>query len=150
VAQLEKLNVVSTQIAQALAAEGLYPREAAAMVKTWQDSWFQEDGVRVLYVLPRAWTDRTLPLTLNPKPSQLVRVMVGRAEVLTPELKNRLSDALVRAEHGDSEARAQAVAEFKNLGRFAPPALQLATAGAGPKVNQTARALLQTAAANAN
>jgi hypothetical protein len=100
--------------------------------------------------LPRAWTDRTLPLTLNPKPSQLVRVMVGRAEVLTPELKNRLSEALVRAEHGDSEARAQAVAELKNLGRFAPPALELATAGAGPKVNQAAWALLQTALPTAN
>ena len=57
------------------------------MVNTWKDSWFAEDGVRVLYVLPRAWTDRTLPLKLDPAPRELVRVMVGRAEVLAPALE---------------------------------------------------------------
>jgi hypothetical protein len=25
-----------------LTAEGLYPREAKAMVETWRDSWFEE------------------------------------------------------------------------------------------------------------
>src|SRR5262249_19136084 len=71
------------QIAESLVKSGLYPREAQAMVNTWKDSWFAEDGLRVLYLLPRAWTDRTLPLTLQPIPSEVVRVMVGRAEVLT-------------------------------------------------------------------
>ena len=38
------------------------------MVKTWKDSWFAEDGVRILYVLPQSWTERTLPMLLNPTP----------------------------------------------------------------------------------
>src|SRR5205823_11569620 len=83
--QLEKLSSrLGKDMAKALASQGLYQPEAAAMVNTWKDSWFAEDGLRVLYVLPREWTDRTLPLTIAPAPRDLVRVMVGRAEVLTP------------------------------------------------------------------
>jgi hypothetical protein len=110
-------------MAAALVSEGLYEREAQAMVKTWRDSWFEEDGLRVLYTLPREWTDRTLPLTLAPKPRELVRVMVGRAEVFTPATEKKLSDALAMAQKGDSEARAIVMSECKKLGRFAEPAL---------------------------
>jgi hypothetical protein len=111
-------------MAAALVSEGLYEREAQAMVNTWRDSWFEEDGLRVLYTLPREWTDRTLPITLDPKPHQLVRVMVGRAEVFTPATEKKLSDALAMAQKGDSEARAIVMAECKKLGRFAEPALR--------------------------
>jgi hypothetical protein len=111
-------------MATALVSEGLYEREAQAMVNTWRDSWFEEDGLRVLYTLPREWTDRTLPLTLDPKPRELVRVMVGHAEVFTPATEQKLSDALAMAQKGDSEARAIVMAECKKLGRFAEPALR--------------------------
>jgi hypothetical protein len=111
-------------IAAGLVKEGLYQREADAMVNTWRDSWFEEDGLRVLYTLPREWTDRTLPLALNPKPRELVRVMVGRAEVFTPTTEKKLSDALAMAQKGDTEARAIVMSECKKLGRFAEPALR--------------------------
>ena len=45
-----------------LIEKGLYPREAAAMVETWRDSWF-EDGARLFYLLPQYATDALLPLT---------------------------------------------------------------------------------------
>ncbi len=48
-----------------LARHGLYPKEAEAMVKTWEDSWFEE-GFRVFYVLPRQQTDAILPLEITP------------------------------------------------------------------------------------
>jgi hypothetical protein len=134
------------QMAESLVSVGLYPREATAMVNTWKDSWFAEDGLRVLYVLPRAWTDRTLPMTLNPKPSELVRVMVGRAEVLTPVLEQRLSAELAKANGGDAQARELVVNEFKKLGRFAQPAMSLALQGANPQMSQTAWTLFQAAA----
>ena len=140
---------VSRQLGQcmteALVKAGLYRREAAAMVKTWEDSWFQEEGVRVLYVLPRAWTDRTLPIALDPPPRELVRVMVGRAEVITPAVQQRLAGALTKASQGDAGARLEAVADFRKLGRFGEPAWRLATKGASPEVSQTGWTLLQAA-----
>lgn len=113
------------QVKRSLVHEGLFEREAAAMVNTWKDSWFKENGVRVLYILPREWTDQTLPLTLDPKPAALVRTMVGRAEVITPSAEKDLADILQKAQGGDPTAHREAVTEFKKLGRFAEPALNL-------------------------
>lgn len=110
----------------ALISEGLFPDEAKAMVNTWKDSWFTEEGVRVFYILPRPWTDDILPLTLSPQPEELTRVMVGRAEIITPEVQATLSRLLVKAREGDANAHLQAEAELKKLGRFAEAAAELA------------------------
>ena len=115
-------TALSKSMSQALVKEGLYSREAAAMVNTWKSSWFTEDGTRVLYVLPRAWTDRTLPMTLNPSPRELTRVMVGRAEIMTPVLERNLAQQLDRARGGDPAAVAQLRQTAKSLGRFSEPA----------------------------
>lgn len=64
-----------------LVAEGLYEREAQAMLDTWRDVW-SEEGLRVLYIVPARLTDEVLPLSITPSPSSVVRVLVGRAEVL--------------------------------------------------------------------
>jgi hypothetical protein len=122
------LSTLRTDIArhlqQALVNEGLYEREASAMVKTWDDSWFAEQGLRVLYVLPGAWTDRTLPLTLEPKPREVVRVMVGRAELITPAMEWDLMKQVVRFTDKDENIRSRAVEDARNLGlgRFLEPA----------------------------
>jgi hypothetical protein len=117
---------IGAQMEAALMAEGLFAPEARAMVQTWRDSWFTEEGTRVLYLLPRSWTDGILPMTLDPRPEELVRVMVGRAEVITPAVSAQLLDNLTRAQAGDAEARKQAGQTVQKLGRFAWPALTLA------------------------
>jgi hypothetical protein len=68
----------------ALLGAGLYEKEARAMLATWNDAWF-EPGLRVFSVLDTADTDAVLPLTLDPKPTELKRVLIGRIEVLSPE-----------------------------------------------------------------
>jgi hypothetical protein len=143
--QIQSLNELSTnissQMASALAATGLYPREAAAMVKTWSDSWFTEQGVRVLYMLPRAWTDRTLPMTLNPAPKEVIRTMVGRAEVMSPGVERDLAAQLEKIRRGDAEATTEARRILKGLGRFAEPALNRVLKTANPKPEERNRLL---------
>jgi hypothetical protein len=107
---------------QALIAEGLYPREAAAMVETWRDSWFTEQGLRILYILPRTWTDTTLPLSIKPAPEQMVRVMVGRAEVITPTVEWQLMKQIVKFSEGDQGAVSQV--NQLGIGRFADAAVR--------------------------
>jgi hypothetical protein len=144
---LETMSLqLGDRMAQALVQAGLYQREAKAMVRTWTDSWFQENGVRVLYLLPRSWTDSILPLRLDPSPRELVRVMVGRTEVIPAAVQQNLANALTKASKGDLQARDAAVAEFRKLGRFGEPALRLATKDAKAEVNQLAWTLLQAAA----
>ncbi len=119
-------ETLAAQLRAALVRAGLYPAEAAAMVKTWDDSWLGESGVRVLYVLPRAWTDAILPLTLTPAPRETVRVMVGRAEVITPPMERALAIAVEHFRSPDEAARTKSVAEVRaiGLGRFLEAALR--------------------------
>ncbi len=137
---------IARQMRDALVREGLYEREAGAMVATWDDSWFAEQGVRVLYVLPSAWADRTLPLTLDPKPRELVRVMVGRAELITPTMEWDLMKQVVRFTERDGQLRARTVAETRNLGlgRFLEPAARLLMAKMpNPQFSQASWELIQ-------
>jgi hypothetical protein len=105
---------------QALVEEGLYASEAAAMVKTWEDSWFDEPGLRVLYVLPTAFTEKVLPLSLEPAPKEIARVMVGRAEVLTVQMEQALAAEFERYKEDKPGDRTAAVANVRalGLGRF--------------------------------
>lgn len=128
--ELQSVPKVQAELGAAMAREltraGLFPAEARAMVKTWDHAWFTEEGVRVLYLLPRPWTDEILPLTLNPKPRELVRVMVGRAEIIPPATVKELAPVIARSNSGDAAAREQITAFVHKYGRFAGPALQLA------------------------
>ena len=63
------------------------------MVATWRDSWFEE-GTRLFYLLPQASVDATLPLSINPAPSRVVRAFVGRLELATPEILSDIERAL--------------------------------------------------------
>jgi len=115
------------QMAAALVRAGLYEKEARAMVHTWQSSWFSEPGTRLFYLLPRRLTDEVLPLAVRPAPDEMVRVMVGRMEVLTPETVDGLL-AVIR-QHGDctTDDVAPLKHQLARLGRFAEPALNYIT-----------------------
>jgi hypothetical protein len=76
-----------------LVGHGLYPREAAAMVETWRDSWFEE-GTRLFYIVPPAAVDQILPLRVTPAPERVARVFVGRLEVFTPATLNDVERAI--------------------------------------------------------
>lgn len=78
--EAQSLEVFKTEIETLLVANGLYEKEAKAMVKTWNDVWTAE-GLRVFYLIPRETTDKILPLKITPAPVELVRVMVGRVEI---------------------------------------------------------------------
>jgi hypothetical protein len=104
-----------------LTAQGLFEKEARAMVKTWSSAWFGEEGTRVLYLLPRAFTDKLLPLKVEPKPAALVRVLVGRHDVLTPERERQIDSwvaELSRAGDDEKPPRKTAVNEMRKLGRY--------------------------------
>jgi len=63
------------------------------MVETWKDSWFEE-GSRLIYIVPSGFIDKVLPLTIDPVPGQIVRVFVGRLEIVTPATAMAVRTAL--------------------------------------------------------
>ena len=78
----DRLQELRGAMRDALVANGLFPDEAAAMLKTWELSYFESPGRRLFYVTPRAWTDGVLPLEIDG--ATITRVMVGRIELVTP------------------------------------------------------------------
>jgi hypothetical protein len=106
------LPTLRTELETALIAQGLFPKEAQAMVETWRDSWFEE-GTRLIYIVPSRAADAFLPLQIDPAPSQTARVFVGRIELITPETKRSVVDAIAR---GDWPA-------IERYGRFVDPTL---------------------------
>jgi len=96
-----------------LVDQGLYPDEAHAMVETWRDSWFEE-GSRLIYIVPRRFIDNVLPITINPAPGQIVRVFVGRLEIVTPATAQAIETAVA----SDDEVT------LNKFGRFLEPILQ--------------------------
>jgi hypothetical protein len=112
-------------LAKELTAAGLYEKEARAMVKTWDHAWFGEEGTRLLYLVPRAKTDEVLPIQINPKPAELVRVLVGRHDFLTPEEEATADQQLKRLNAAEAEAQAAREA-LARLGRFSNEARNLA------------------------
>src|SRR5258708_1796798 len=115
------IDLLISELKQTLVASGLFEKEAAAMIKTWRTSWFEE-GVRVFYLLPGATTDAVLPIDIDPKPAQLTRVLVGRAEVITPELEKSVQRQVSML--NDPKAGAEAILAIRKYGRFSEPILK--------------------------
>ncbi|HYJ46458.1 MAG TPA: hypothetical protein VEV81_07575, partial [Pyrinomonadaceae bacterium] len=106
-----------------LVSAGLYEKEALAMIKTWRNDWFGE-GTRVFYILPRPTTDSVLPITIDPRPQELVRVLVGRAEVITPEMEKGVAQKIGLLSDPSPGVRETAMREIRKYGRFSEPILK--------------------------
>jgi len=144
-AESVELSKVGDAITGALISEGLYEKEAKAMVKTWSSSWLGEEGIRVLYIVSRPVTDSLLPLRMSPPPQEVVRVLVGRIDVLTPEQEMQIQSMLASAVQPKLEPLAPDDAKLlRSLGRFRTAAIERAAKlrGSG-KAHEESQALDQ-------
>jgi hypothetical protein len=119
------LSQLRHEMEATLVAQGLFPKEAQAMLETWRDSWF-EDGARLIYILPSHAVDTILPLQIEPAPSETVRVFVGRIELVTPETESSVESAIAK---GDWSA-------INRYSRFLDPILRRIYSGNLSKVSE--------------
>ncbi len=118
----------------ALDRAGLFHDESVSMVNTWKRQWFKTPGIRVLYLAPQTWTDGLIPLTFDPMPDSVKRIMMIRTEVLTPSLE--AADAPhAMGWNGDVTAQKAAAGYFMSLGRFGEPRMRRALAKIGGSKN---------------
>jgi len=139
---------VKCRVADALVAAGLYVKEAQAMVNTWEKSYFRTQGLRVIYTLPRSMVDGIIPIQVKPAPDSLVRVMVGRVEVLTPTQERRIEQLVTDLGAGEFATREAAAAGLARLGRISEPCLhRVFEMTRDPEVRARAQVLLGKIAA---
>jgi hypothetical protein len=92
---------------RALVNEGLFDDEADALLNTWELSYFKSAGLRLFFIVPRAWTDHYLPLHVS-IPAEVQRVMMGRIELVTPT-QRKLLQQIAAGPAPDMESFRQAV-----------------------------------------
>lgn len=101
-----------------LVEEGLFADEAAALLSTWELSYFKSPGLRLFFMVPRAWTDAVLPLDLS-VPADVTRVMIGRIELVTPEQRSLLGRLAALPPSGsDPRVGEEQSGIVRKLGRF--------------------------------
>ncbi|QEH37230.1 hypothetical protein OJF2_58170 [Aquisphaera giovannonii] len=120
----EFTKAIADHLAARLAAAGLYEKEARAMVNTWTASYFKTEGIRALFVLPQTWTDAFIPMGITPRPEKLVRVMVGRLELLSKERERRAEVAVEGLTSPDATTREDAYRFLRDQGRYAEPIIR--------------------------
>lgn len=144
----EGVPQVKQAVAEALIRAGLFPKEAWAMVNSWEKGYFRTDGIRVLYVLPRESVDALIPIEIKPAPEKLIRVMVGRTEVLTPALENQIEQWIIELGSTEFPVREAASIALARLGRLGEPALRrVAAITKDAEVRARADQLIRKAAA---
>ena len=140
------IQELDQKIVEALIAEGLYEKEARAMVKTWKSSWYNEPGYRVFFLVPQVITDSILPLTIEPQPQETLRVLVARMEFMTPEDEKHLLTLMRDSAVASDPGRENLLQDLKLRGRLAEPAiLHVAKLSGDPAVQaeaETVRGLL--------
>jgi hypothetical protein len=122
-ASTQTVDSLEPDLEAILVSQGLYEKEARAMIKTWRDSWFEE-GLRVFYIVPRKVTDSILPIAIEPSPSELTRVLVGRVEIITPEMESDIRHQATELESSSIDVRTAAAEITRKHGRFAEPVLK--------------------------
>lgn len=128
----------------------LFEKEADAMIATWTRSWFRTEGTRVFYVVPTPMVESILPLRMRPVPHDLVRVLVGRLEYITPEVEHEVAAAL--RDHASDDARLvlKAKQRLDRLGRFLEPHVRsvLRKKNVHPETASEGRRMLKTLESN--
>jgi hypothetical protein len=87
---LARLNALRSEMHDGLVGDGLYADEADALLNTWDASYFRSAGLRLFFLVPRAWTDYILPLKTSID-AEIKRAMVGRLELITPRQRDCLA-----------------------------------------------------------
>jgi hypothetical protein len=127
---------LGASLRQALVAAGLFGDEAGALLSTWDLSYFKSAGMRLFFLVPRAWTDFYLPLEVSAD-SQITRVMVGRIELVTPEERRGLDeigqmsaqDVTAEADRMRASLRAAETADQRRFQEVLAGKLQMRAAG---------------------
>jgi hypothetical protein len=154
-ALLEKLGAEDALLALCRAqwtGFGMTEAEAKATVATWRSDLLETIGVLVVSRMPREVYNRMFPLSVDPRPKELVRVGMVFDALAGQPLRARWLPGLPRTldrlgrQLGDEsyETRIAARRRLERIGELAKPFLERWAKSDDPEVAVTARRLLET------
>ena len=127
-----------------LEAKGLFPKEAAGMVKIWKKSMFEKIGQRAMYMMEKADIDKMLPLRIHPKPTKEVRVMLIRFECLSLSVKSMIKNYIKQLGAKSYKDRKMAKEKLIEAGRVGEAVIRTALSEAkDPEVKMSLKEVLK-------
>lgn len=99
---------------------GLFKDEAESLVDLWKKELFETPGVNLFFRLPQGEYDARLPLTISPKPAEVVRVGLVYQAHLEPDFARTILDLVKQL---DSPRFTDRDLAFKKLRQIGPAAL---------------------------
>jgi hypothetical protein len=120
------------RLRQVLLGKGLFEAEADSLLKIWHKGFFENDGLTVLSLLPRAEYDRLLPLEITPTPvDRPVRVGVVLQPHFEygPKVAARAAELIKQLDSDDFDRREAASRELEAMGPWGLRAVQTALQG---------------------
>lgn len=119
----EKLEGWPARAAETLTKQltdaGLNADEAGSLVELSKKELFETEGTTLFYRMPRAEYDRQLPLTVTPRPEQVVRVGLAVHPHCEPDLAKTVEALVVQLDDDKFATRQQAQARLEKMGRAA-------------------------------
>lgn len=109
---------------ESLEEAGLFPREAASLVRIWQKSLFETDGIRLVYLNPPSTTEALLPMSIDTPPAQKVRVLLTCIECLRDSKENVVKALVQQLASGAFAKRREAQRKLIELGPLAEKELK--------------------------
>ena len=135
----------SAALTERLKAQGLFAKEAAGMTAIWTPELFTAEGVRVIVSLPGPDIETLLPMTIDPAPARLVRVLLAHIECLSTADAKTIDELIDRLGSDDVGERDAANDKLKAFGPRAERALRKAVkSSADAEVRHRAETLLKS------
>jgi hypothetical protein len=130
---------------------GLTAEESRAVVDAWKPDLLNHPGFMVIARMPAGAYEKMFPLTVTPKPDEVVRAGVvfdtlpGENERLSwlPELKKTMAKWAVELNDEDFKVRQRAAGNFAKLDDMAKPYLEDLLKSAEPEVRHRAEMLIK-------
>jgi len=107
----------ATILQSTLESAGLYTKEAKGMVEIWKDTLFSTPGTRFIYFMKDETLEEMLPLTINPTPTEIKRIMLVRVEMLNKERENIIKDWISQLADPSYKVRDTATQALMKQGR---------------------------------
>ena len=125
---------------------GLYAKEANGMSTIWQKSYFETEGVHLIFALDKKEIDSLLPLNIHPKPKETVRVLLVHLEALLQDSEKDILALVEKLGSSNFRERRKISKELKAMSKSIVPVLNKAMTkyGNDPEIKITLKEIIKS------
>ena len=128
---------------QRLIKAGLNLDEAQSLIDVWRPGLFERPGISIIHRIPQKTYDKWIPLHLNPKPENMIRVGLVVHQNLEPELNEEITKLIGQLGSKVYKVREKAQRDLHAIGGAAMKSIKAAAKHDDPEIADRANRLIK-------